>query len=286
MVAATAVAAVEGTATVRDSMPENDPKALLQRVDNALTAASAIFAGFDRQTIAELQKTGGDPVTEADLAIDRALKQELQGEGEGWLSEETVDDSHRLDTGLVWVVDPLDGTREFIDGLPEFCTSIAAVVDGIPVAGGILNPAAAIKILGAVGLGVTCNGDPVEAGDPTPLREMKVLASRSEVKRGQWKVVEDSGIEVKPMGSVAYKMARVAAGLDQATWTPVPKHEWDVAGGAALIRAIGGTTVGLDGEELVFNRENPWLEGAIAVPPGFEDQLDAVFALIRKQQTR
>lgn len=266
-------------------MPEPAHQELLARVERALDAASAVLATFDLQRIAEMTKVGGDPVTEADVALDRSLRQDLQREGEGWLSEETADDLSRLEHDLVWIVDPLDGTREFIDGLPEFCTSIAAVANGLPIVGGVANPAASIKVLGAVGIGVTCNGHPVEPQLSRPLHEIKVLASRTEVGRGQWKVVEDMGIDVEPMGSVAYKMARVAAGLDGATWTPVPKHEWDVAGGAALIRAVGGTTVGLDGRELRFNRENPWLDGAIAVPPWFEDQLGEVMSLVRKQQT-
>ncbi len=96
-------------------------------------------------------------------------------------------------------------------------------------------------------------------------------------------MVEAAGIDVEPMGSVAYKMARVAAGLDWATWTPVPKHEWDVAGGTALLKAAGGTAVGLDGRELTFNRADPLLDGVIAVPPGFEVHLDTVLDLARQQ---
>ena len=230
-----------------------------------------------------MKKSGGDPVTEADLVLDRSLRQELQRAGEGWLSEETADDLSRLDCDLVWIVDPLDGTREFIDGLPEFCTSIAAVADGVPVVGGVVNPAAGVNVIGGSGLGLTCNGVQVEPVESPPLHETTVLASRSEVNRGQWEVVESVGITVVPMGSVAYKMARVAAGLDEATWTPVPKHEWDVAGGAALLRAIGGTTVGLDGREIRFNRQSPWISGAIAVPPGFEANLEEVIELTGRQ---
>lgn len=266
-----------------DAVVRFDPTDLLDRLDRALSEAERVFARFDRQSIAEMQKIGGDPVTEADLALDQVLRDNLQRADEGWLSEETADDLSRLDRELVWIVDPLDGTREFIDGLPEFCVSIAAVVDGIPMVGGVLNPAAGIKVTGGVGIGVTCNGKVITHPEPTEIHKTRVLASRSEVKRGQWAVVESAGIGVDPMGSVAYKMARVAAALDKATWTPVPKHEWDVAGGAALLKAAGGSTVGLDGRELVFNRDNPWMDGAIAVPPGFERHLDTVRDLARQQ---
>lgn len=254
------------------------PETLLQRIEAALDAASKVFAKFDRDSIAELTKSGGDPVTAADYELDEALKQSLHREPEGWLSEETADDPARLEAELVWIVDPLDGTREFIDGLPEYCASVAAVVDGRPVAGGILNPAADLRITGAVGLGVTVNARP-----SIQPQNQAVLASRSEWKRGQWQSVEASGMEVIPMGSVAYKLARVAAGLDAATWTPVPKHEWDVAGGAALLEAIGGSVLGLDGAPLRFNQPKPWLSGAIAAPPWFDAHRDRTFDLIRLQ---
>lgn len=261
----------------------NSPGELLARIRAALEETRSVFASFDRARISELKKAGGDPVTEVDLEVDRVLKELLQRDGEGWLSEETADSTERLGRDLIWIVDPLDGTREFIDGLPEFCTSIAAVAGHTPVAGGVLNPAADLLVTGAVGHGVSCNGTSVSPTAPESLENMRVLASRSEWKRGQWAVVEESGIEVVPMGSVAYKMARVAAGLDHATWTPVPKYEWDVAGGAALLAAVGGRTLTTDLIEVAFNQEDPWLAGAIASPPGFEAHLDTVTRLIEKQ---
>jgi myo-inositol-1(or 4)-monophosphatase len=77
-------------------------------------------------------KIGHDPVTEADRALDAVLRKELLREGEGWLSEESVDDPIRLQRSRVWVVDPLDGTREFVKGIPEFCVSIGFVENGRP----------------------------------------------------------------------------------------------------------------------------------------------------------
>lgn len=242
-----------------------------------------MLSRFDRGTIDEQRKAGGDPVTEADLAVDAELRRILLLDGEGWLSEESADDFSRLEKPLVWIVDPLDGTREFIDGLPEFCSSVAAVVDGVPVAGGIVNVAADIEVIGATGVGVLRNGRPVPPPPNPPLEGIRILASRSEVKRGQWAVVESDGVSVEPMGSVAYKLGRVAAGLDHLTWTPVPKHEWDVAGGAALIAAAEGSVLGLDANPLVFNQEHPWFSGVIGLARGMERHLDWVRTLISKQ---
>jgi myo-inositol-1(or 4)-monophosphatase len=277
------VAAAAETTAERGRLME-DPTELIARIRAALAVAAQIFADADGRSSSVRTKSRGDPVTEIDLALDVALKASLIRPGEGWLSEETIDDPTRLDRDLVWVVDPLDGTREFVQGIPEYCTSIAAVIDGHPVAGGVLNPAAHMEIVGGLGEGISMNGVPLEdMGEPTgPLRS--VLASRSEYERGQWTSIEAAGLEVVPMGSVAYKMARVAAGLDDLTWTPVPKHEWDVAGGAALLSAVGGRATGLDGQLLRFNQARPWFSGVIALRPGLETQVDTVMRFVDLQR--
>lgn len=260
-----------------------EPNALLQRATDALNETRSVFASYDGKRIAEMKKDGGDPVTAVDLEIDHLLRERLQRPGEGWLSEETADSTERLHCEVVWIVDPLDGTREFIEGLPEFCVSVAAVVAGRPVAGGVLNPAADLLITGALGLGVECNGQASQPLQPAEGETIRVLASRSEWKRGEWSVVESAGFQVVPMGSVAYKMARVAAGLDHITWTPVPKHEWDVAGGAALLSSAGGQTVDASGAPIAFNQPRPWLPLAIALPQGRDPVLGQIRRLIEKQ---
>ena len=102
----------------------------LARIHSALEAARQVFSRFTPGAIEAEYKIGHDPVTEADRAVDAVLRQELLRDDEGWLSEESVDDFSRLDKKRVWVVDPLDGTREFVAGIPEFCVSIAMVEDG------------------------------------------------------------------------------------------------------------------------------------------------------------
>src|SRR5579872_6397188 len=92
---------------------------ILTRIEAALEAARTVFARFTPGAIETEYKIGHDPVTEADRAVDAVLRQNLLRDGEGWLSEETVDDFSRLDKRRVWVVDPLDGTREFVQGIPE-----------------------------------------------------------------------------------------------------------------------------------------------------------------------
>ena len=254
--------------------PPPSPAAVLGRIEEALRAAVSAFARFQSGAIASEDKAGGrGPVTEADRAVDELLARMLPRGDEGWLSEETKDDQVRLGKRRVWSVDPLDGTKEFVHGIPEWCVSIGFIEDGWPVAGGIANPATGEMFLGAVGVGVTYNGRPAGVSTRAALDGAVVLASRSELDRGDWQRYAGAPFLVKPMGSVAYKLALVAAGLADATWTLAPKHEWDVAAGVALVLAGGGRVRTLDGTPLQFNQRRPWLSGLAAYPESLEAAL-------------
>jgi myo-inositol-1(or 4)-monophosphatase len=248
----------------------------LQRIQSALESARQVFARFTPGAIEAEYKAGHDPVTEADTAVDAVLRQELLREGEGWLSEESVDDFSRLEKKRVWIVDPLDGTREFIAGIPEFCVSVAMVEDGIPVAGGICNPATNEIFLGSLDSGVTYNGKPARASQRTSLEGAVILASRSETKRGEWKRFEKTSAKVRPMGSVAYKLALVSAGLADITFTLTPKHDWDIAAGAALVASAGGFVSTLENSPLRCNRKSPLLSGLLAGGPFLRNELLAM----------
>jgi myo-inositol-1(or 4)-monophosphatase len=126
-----------------------------------------------------------------------------------------------------------------------------------PVAGGICNPATNEVFIGSIGSGVTYNGAPAQASERKSLEGAVVLASRSETKRGEWKQFENAPFKIQAMGSVAYKLARVSAGLADITFTLTPKNEWDVAAGAALIASAGGFVQTRCGNELSCNRKDP-----------------------------
>src|SRR5208283_4193976 len=248
-------------------MSSSNSAEFLERIHAALEAARAVLNRFTPGAIETEYKVGHDPVTEADRAVDSILRKTLLRAGEGWLSEETVDDFTRLDKERVWVVDPLDGTREFVAGIPEFCVSIGMVENGVPVAGGICNPATDELILGSRETGVTYNGKPAQASQRPDLQGALVLASRSEVKRGEWKQFEADDFTTRAMGSVAYKLGLVAAGRADITFTLVPKHEWDVAAGAALVLSAGGFVQTLENTDLRCNQKNPLISGLIAGGP-------------------
>jgi myo-inositol-1(or 4)-monophosphatase len=246
---------------------------ILVRIETALEAAREVFSRFTPGAIETEYKIGHDPVTEADRAVDAVLRKNLLRDGEGWLSEESVDDPSRLGKSRVWVVDPLDGTREFVAGIPEFCVSIGFVEDGRPVAGGICNPATKETIIGSVTSGVLYNGKPVQPSQKKTLPGTTILASRSEVKRGDWKQFQDGDFTIRPMGSVAYKLGLVAAGLADITFTLTPKNEWDVAAGAALVESAGGFVATLDNTPLRCNNRNPLLSGLLAGGPFLREPL-------------
>jgi myo-inositol-1(or 4)-monophosphatase len=263
-------------AKLREIMESKSYAQILKRIHSALEASRAVFARFTPGAIETEYKIGHDPVTEADRALDAVLRKELLRDGEGWLSEESVDDPIRLQRSRVWVVDPLDGTREFVKGIPEFCASIGFVEDGRPVAGGIYNPATDETFLGSIDSGVTYNGKPARPSQRTTLEGALVLASRSEVKRGEWKPFENTALNIRPMGSVAYKLALVSAGLADITFTLTPKNEWDVVAGAALVQSAGGFVSTLEKTALSANRRDPLLSGLLASGPLLRDELLAL----------
>jgi myo-inositol-1(or 4)-monophosphatase len=244
-----------------------DLDAILDRIRKGLEVAGEVLADFTPGMIETRRKEGGDPVTAADLAVNEALHAILPAEGDGWLSEETEDDPSRMEHRVMWAVDPIDGTKEFVMGLPEWCVSIGYVDGGSAVAGGIYNPAAGKKIVGAIGKGVWLNDEPVRATEASGLDGSLVLASRSEVKRGQWDRFQGGSFTITAMGSVAYKMGLVAAGEADATWTLVPKHEWDVAAGVALVKAAGGESRTLQWGVPGFNKEKLLFDGLVAAGP-------------------
>jgi myo-inositol-1(or 4)-monophosphatase len=251
-------------------MPGHSRTLDIERIESALTLALEVARQYTPGAVEWEEKSGGggwDPVTEADQAIDELLREHLPRADEGWLSEETRDDPSRLRKRRVWVVDPLDGTREFVQGIPEWCVSVGLVEEGRAVAGGIVNPATGELVLGAEGEGVTLNGEPAGSGRRAGLEGAVVLASRSEVKRGEWERFSEAPFQVKPCGSVAYKLALVGAGLADATWTLVPKNEWDVAAGAALVLASDASVVHADGLRPSFNRADPLLPNFLAGEP-------------------
>jgi myo-inositol-1(or 4)-monophosphatase len=253
----------------------------LRRIAEALSAATALLLELRDSAAQPEFKNGGDPVTAADRAVNELLFRMLPRDGEGWLSEESKDDSRRLSKRRVWVVDPLDGTKEFVAGIPEWCVSVGLIEDGRAVAGGVSNPTTGEVFVGSLETGLQVIGNGKANLDRPARDEALVLASRSEVNRGQWRHLEGAPFAVQAVGSVAYRLACVAAGFADATWTLNPRHEWDIAAGVALVLAARGEVRALDGSPLIFNLPIPRFQGMVAFSPGGRKRFERLPAELR-----
>jgi len=224
----------------------------------AAETAGGILMEYYRSEYEVRDKDYHNPVTTADYASDKHLKEFLTDNypGYGWLSEETIDSPERLSRDRVWVVDPLDGTKEFIEGVPQFVVSVGLVEAGRPVVGVLHNPVAKETFSAAAGHGAKLNGKPVTASSSTQLEKAEILSSRSETRRGLWKPFQSSFRALKAVGSVAYKLGLVASGSADVFASLRPKNEWDICAGNCILNEAGAELRTLAGHEIRYNQED------------------------------
>ena len=242
---------------------------------NAAKEAGNIIMTYYKADYEIRDKGYHNPVTTADHAADSRLKELLMDARPeyGWLSEETVDSPDRLTKERVWVVDPLDGTKEFIEGVPNFVVSIALVEMGIPVVGVLYNPVTKETFTAEKGKGAFLNGVPIHCATKENLNEMIILNSRSETRRGLWTPFADTFRELKAIGSVAYKLGLTAAGQADIFASLRPKNEWDICAGNCIINEAGGKLIDLNGNPRSYNQANTLITpGLIAGDVGAVDK--------------
>ena len=245
-----------------DTRPvEIDPSLLSSIEEHAVSlAASAgelLLDYFQRDIKVEYKSEGSrSPVSDADKAAEQLIVNGIRSRfpDHGILSEETPP-AEDLDRAFVWVIDPLDGTTNFVNGLPVFASSIGVLHQGKPIAGAIYVPsptASAGQVYHArCGGGAFVNDTPIRVYDkakPTPNGLVALPASlRRRYRIG--KELRRFG-ELRNIGSVAYEMALVASGVMQYTAFAAP-HPWDVVAGVAIVREAGG--------EVMTRTSNQWL---------------------------
>ena len=213
------------------------------------------------------EKSYHNPVTTADKEADKTIKQILMNNfpDYGWLSEETVDSDERLSKEKVWVVDPLDGTKEFIEGIPNFVVSIGLVKNGIPILGVLFNPVSKELFFASKGKGSFLNNKSIKCISKNDTKNMIMLNSRSETRRGLWEPFKSKFKMCKPIGSVAYKLGLTAAGKADVFASLRPKNEWDICAGNCIINESGGKLIDLNGNRRIYNSEKTLIEpGLIA----------------------
>jgi myo-inositol-1(or 4)-monophosphatase len=209
-------------------------------------------------------KSPDQPLTQADLAADAALKRILLGNrvDYGWLSEETADNPERLKRRLVWIVDPIDGTRSYIAGYPEFAICIGLADAERAVLGVVYNPATEEMYAARRGGGAWRVGG---ARLNVQRAEMprSLVASRSEIRRGELEPFA-AHFDIVGTGSTAYKLMKVASGAAHVFVSRGPKSEWDVCAGALIVEEAGGRATDLKGRELHYNQPRTDIYGILA----------------------
>lgn len=241
--------------------------------DLALLTEAALAAGeiamrhFRRDPEVWEKPDGGGPVSEADLEIDGALHGALRAARPdyGWLSEERADGPERLGAARAFVLDPIDGTRAFVAGEPQFSTALAVVEHGRPVAAVVHMPALGETYAAARGLGATLNGAPIAPSDRDAPDGAAVLATRSALAALSWRGTAPGLSRVFRTGLV-WRLCLVAGGRFDAAITVRPAWEWDVAAGALVAMEAGARATDLAGQPLRFNSEAARVPSLLVAP--------------------
>jgi myo-inositol-1(or 4)-monophosphatase len=201
-------------------------------------------------------------VSEVDIEIDALLHERLttHDPNYGWLSEETADDPARLDAKRVWIVDPIDGTRGFIAGKPDWTVVAALVEDGRPISAAVYAPVDDQLFLAEAGQGATLNGDTLTASPGAALEGARVNGAKRRIEALE-KLIPS--VQVIPrLNSLALRLARVAEGRFDVVFSAGNSHDWDLAASDLLLHEAGGLLTDFDGRQLVYNRPQP-VHGAL-----------------------
>lgn len=236
-------------------MPDADDIALRDLLADLAERAGRMALGYVRASMRTWTKGHSSPVTEADIAIDTFLKAELRAArpGFGWLSEETADDAERLGRREVFIVDPIDGTRAFAGGLPDWTISIAVVRDGRPVAAALAEPEAGRVFTAALGHGAHIGNRRLVAGGREGLAGARVAGPKPMLEAAR----RGGAILLPKVHSLALRIAKVAAGEIDAAFAGGQSHDWDLAAADLLVQEAGASLTGLDGAVPVYNRPVP-----------------------------
>jgi myo-inositol-1(or 4)-monophosphatase len=243
-------------------------KLMIKEIIEAAIDAGRVIEDIRARGFSVESKGDQGPVTEADRAADSLLKERLLSlEKCGWLSEETTDSPARLSESRLWVVDPLDGTKEFAAGIPEYSVAVALVEDGEAVMGVVHCPPTGETTWAVKGEGARNADGPISVSEQNIL-----LASRSEIRRGEFAPFMEDW-QITHLGSIEYKLARIAAGMAGGTLSRGPKWEWDVCAGALIVQEAGGRATDVFGNPFVFNQEFPKVRGVLAGAPGVYERV-------------
>lgn len=258
-------------------MPDSDDLNLLI---GAAHASGDIARKFWQQSPEVWDKdAGAGPVTEADLAIDKMLHSDLRAARPdyGWLSEETEDNDARQSHDHVFIIDPIDGTRAFIEGSKTFAHSLAIAQKGRVTAAVVFLPMLDRLYVATNTMAASLNGRPIGVSTPSSDQSPTVLATKNNFEATHWK----SGtppFDRHFRSSLAYRLCLVAEGRFDAMLTLRPTWEWDVAAGALIAQRAGATVTDMQGSKPQFNNPSPLLTGMIAAAPDLHKNIHTKLA--------
>jgi myo-inositol-1(or 4)-monophosphatase len=236
---------------------------------SAAKEAGAVALTYFRRNPANWMKENDSPVSDADIAVDRLLTERLRAgrPDYGWLSEETVDDASRRSGKPVFIVDPIDGTREFLAGRNEWAVSVAIVVDGRPVTAVLAAAAHRETFTAVAGGGVWLNGAPVTAPPRDDLAGVRIAGPRRYVRR----VAEKAGIDLRAVrfvGALSYRLALVAAGRVDVAVAREGARDWDLAAADLIVHEAGARLTDLEGRIPRYDRADTRHPVIMAAPAG------------------
>ncbi|GGO59064.1 myo-inositol-1(or 4)-monophosphatase [Roseovarius pacificus] len=257
-------------------MPASDLDLLI----DAARAAGEEALRHTGPTARRWDKPGGlGPVTEADMAVDALLSDRLRAArpGYGWLSEETEDSDARLSCERVFIVDPIDGTRSFIEGSGIWAHSLAVADRGIVTAAVVYLPARDMMYVAAEGQGAFLNGAAIRVSDRNDLSGASLLAAKPNLAPQHW-VGGTPDVKRAHRPSLAYRLCLVAEGRFDAMLTLRPSWEWDIAAGELILREAGALTSDRAARVLRFNNAAPKVNGVVAANPVLHDAISRALA--------
>ncbi|MFY0681912.1 MAG: 3'(2'),5'-bisphosphate nucleotidase CysQ [Thalassovita sp.] len=242
----------------------------------AVREAGDIACGYAKTGAKSWDKPGDQgPVTEADLAVNEALHAQLTTARPdyGWLSEESDDTTARLNCKHVFIIDPLDGTRSFIEGAQTWAHSLAIAEDGQVKVAAVFLPLLDRLYTAVEGQGAFLNGAPIQVSDRVELTGASVLAASPNYRAMHWKEGAVPDVKQAYRPSLAYRMSLVAQGRYDAMLTTRDSWEWDIAAGDLITREAGGIVSDTRGAALTFNNPHPKLKGVVAAGASVHGQI-------------
>jgi len=218
--------------------------------------AGALALSLFRTELKNWTKGASSPVSEADIAVNDLLEQRLRSATPhyGWLSEESVDDEARLAKPMVWIVDPIDGTRGYLAGREDWCVSVALVEDASPVLAAVFVPASDEFFFARLGQGALLNGAPIHAAAGIELDFARMAGPKPLVER-----LSPSSREITlhpRIGSLALRLCRVAQGSLDAAFAGGQSRDWDLAAANLIVQEANGNMTALSGDAIRYNRRD------------------------------